>query len=75
MDSMTFDELWEQVKQLKVLPDAAIIQIPYILKDSTKKKLCKQSPQDVAEIITSAIDEINRGSVETVDALVRKRLY
>ena len=68
---MTFDELWKQVKGI---PDTAMIQVPAVLSSTTKKRLCKKSPEEVGRIISAAIDEINRGSVESVDALVRKRL-
>ena len=68
---MTFDELWKQVKGL---PDTAMIQVPAVLSSTTKKRLTMKSPEEVGRIIFAAIEEINRGSVETVDALVRKRL-
>ena len=68
---MTFDELWKQVKGL---PDTAMVQVPAVLSPDTKKKLTQKNPVEIRRIISAAIDEINRGSVETVDALVRKRL-
>lgn len=68
---MTFEGLWKQVKGL---PDTAMIQVPAVLSSATKKKLMQKKPEEVGRIISAAIDEINRGSVETVDALVRKRL-
>lgn len=71
---MTFDELWRTIKDMRVLPETAVIQIPQVLQNDTKKRLCKRSPQDVATIVLPAVDEINRGSIETVDALVRKWL-
>lgn len=68
---MTFDELWKQVKGL---PDAAIMQVPNILSPDTKNKLVQKSPEEIGSIVSAAIDEVNRGSVATVDTLVRKRL-
>lgn len=71
---MTFHELWKRVSELGVLPDAAIMQIPFVLSQQTKTKLTKKSPEEAVKIISSAIDEINRGSVETVDILVLRKL-
>ena len=68
---MTFDELWKQVKGL---PDAAIKQVPNIISPDTKNKLVQKSPEEIGSIVSAAIDEINQGSVATVDTLVRKRL-
>jgi hypothetical protein len=71
---MTFDELWVEVEKLHILPEAAIEQVPQILSNETKKRLSRKSPEEVGRIIKEAIDEINRGSVETVDALTQKKL-
>lgn len=71
---MKFEEFWTKVSELKVLPDTAIHQIPSILSQQAKMKLCKKTPEEAAEIINAAIDEINRGSVETVDALIQKKM-
>jgi hypothetical protein len=71
---MTFDELWDEIGKLHILPEAAIEQVPKILSNETKKRLSRKSPEEVGRIIKEAIDEINRGSVETVDALTQKKL-
>lgn len=68
---MTFDELWAQVAGL---PDMAKIQVPNTLSAATKKKLCKYSPGEISSIVQWAIDEINHGSVEPLDELIKKRL-
>lgn len=34
---MTFEELWEKVEQLKIIPDAGIKQIPAVLSVRTKR--------------------------------------
>ena len=73
-EKMTFDELWNEVNKLNILPDTAIAQIPLILTNDTKRKLQKMGASEVAKVISEAVDEINHGSVQTVDALVRKRL-
>ncbi len=71
---MNFEELWTKVSALKILPDTAIHQIPSILKESTKKALAKKSPEEAAEIICSAISEIDRGSVKTVNDLINEKM-
>ena len=71
---MTFDELWVEVEKLHILPEAAIEQVPQILSNVTKKRLSRKTPEEVSRILKEAIDEINRGSVETVDALTQKNL-
>ena len=71
---MTFDEYWEEVEKLKVLPGMAIIQLPSSLSPETKKRLMKLEPEQTARLISTAIEEANRGSVESIDSLVRKRL-
>lgn len=71
---MTFEELWEKVEQLKIIPDAGIKQIPAVLSVRTKKKLCNRPPEETASIIMNAIDHINLGSIATLDSLVWKQL-
>lgn len=68
---MTFEELWTRVQGL---PNTAKIQVPGVLSAATKKKLTKYSPEEVAVIVLAAIEEVNRGSVEPLDELIRKRL-
>ena len=48
---MPFDELLKQVKELRILPDTAIAQVPSILAEDTKKKLARKTPEEVAEFI------------------------
>ena len=71
---MTFDELWVEVEKLHILPEAAIEQVPQILWNETKKRLSRKTPEEVGRILKEAIDEINRGSIETVEALTQKKL-
>ena len=67
---MTFDELWTQVKGLS---DTVMVQVPLVLKVSTKKKLEQKTPEEVAAIVTAAIDEINHGSITPLDELINSR--
>ena len=68
---MTFDDVWREVKGL---PEEAITQVPKCLKVDTKKKLAKKTPEEVAEIVKAAIKEVNNGSIEPLDTLIKKRL-
>ena len=62
------------ISELQVLPDTAIDQLPSVLKNETKKQLCELNPVKSAHLLADAIEEINKGSIETLDALVNKRL-
>ena len=68
---MTFEELWSRVQGL---PDIAIMQVPGILSEETKKRLSRKSTEDVFAIVTAAIEKVNHGSVEPIDILIKKRL-
>lgn len=70
---MTFEDYWTEVDKLKTLPNTAIRQLPSSLSDSTKKRLMKLRTEVTAEILNEAINEVNRGSVESIDSLVRKK--
>ena len=74
MKTMTFIELWENIEELKVLPSTAIVQIPDILSESTKKKLSQLTPQKAACVVRASIEEINRGSIKPIDSLIREKL-
>lgn len=71
---MTFEEYWVEVEKLKALPQTTIQLLPSSLSASTKRKLMKRPPEDSMEILRVAIDQVNRGSVESIDSLVRKQL-
>ncbi len=64
-----FEELWKEVEGI---PEGAKKQIPLDLSDRTKRKLEKLSPREISEIINRAFEEINKGSVEGIDTLIRK---
>ena len=72
--AMTFEEQWKRVSELEALPDAAVRQIPDVLSKQAKMKLAKKTPEEAVVIIQSAINDIDRGSVETVNDLVLKKL-
>ena len=71
---MTFEEYWTEVEKLRILPGMAIQQLPSSLSPETKKRLMRKRPEETVELIKAAIEEVNRGSVESIDSLVRRRL-
>ena len=64
-----------EIKKMKVLPSTAVLQLPDMLSDYVKQKLTEKTPEEAAKCICSAVDEIDHGSVQRVDVLVRKYLY
>ena len=71
---MTFEDLWRHVSELKVLSSEALRLVPNALSLKTKKRLCMRKPEEVAEIVQWAIRQIDHGSIETMDALVSRKL-
>lgn len=68
---MTFDELLTEACKLAHLPEMARIQLPSALSEKTKRKVMRLSPEELGQVLNTAIEQINRGSVESVDTLVR----
>ena len=64
-----FDELWKQVEGI---PEGVKKQISADLSDRTKRKLEKLSPKDVEEAVNKTLAEVDKGSIETVDPLIRR---
>lgn len=71
---MDFEELLDRACDSTRLPEMARLLLPSTLGAETKNLVLKLTPEEFGRILVSAIDQINRGSVETVDALVRKAL-
>lgn len=71
---MTFEEYWAEVEKLKVLPPMAIQQLPSALSPETKRRLMRKPPEETVKLLNTAIDEVNHGSVESIDSLIKKRL-
>ena len=71
---MDFEELLERACESANLPEMARILLPSTLSEETKKLVLKLEPEEFGAILKAAIDQINQGSVETVDVLVRKAL-
>ena len=74
METITFEVIWSQVASLHCLPIQAIDHVPNALSNVTKKALMQKSPEEIVTIISGIIDEINAGSVKTIDELVEQRL-
>lgn len=49
-------------------------QVSDAMSPDTKKRLEKYSPFEIGAMVRFAIDEIEHGSIETVDSLVRRQL-
>ena len=71
---MTFDELLNAACESAGLPSMARILLPSTLSEKTKKAVMKLEPETLGAILKDAIDQINNGSVESVDTLLRKAL-
>ena len=67
---MSFEDLLDQACKSARLPEMARILLPSTLSEGTKKL----EPEEFGAILKAAIDQIDHGSVESVDALVRKAL-
>ena len=73
---MTFDKLWEQVCLTSDLPEGARVHLPTSLSDKTKAIIEKEklSAKELTDIVLNAINQVNGGSVESIDDLVMKSL-
>ena len=71
---MTFEELLDKACTAAHLPDMSRIQLPSALSDKTKRKMLKLSPEEVGQVLNSAIDAVNHGSVKSIDSLVREQV-
>ena len=74
MKEKKFSEYWADVAKLKDLPEMAIRQPPSSLSPEVKQRLISLKQEETVSLLNTAIDEVNRGSVESIDSLVRKRL-
>ena len=68
---MKFDELLSKIDSL---PQTAKDHIPDTLSGCTKRRLSRKPLSEVEKIINDAIEEVNAGSIESLDSLIRKRL-
>ncbi len=71
---MDFEELLDRACESASLPEMARLLLPSTLSAETKNMVLKLEPEEVGAILIAAIDQIDHGSVESVEALVRKAL-
>ena len=64
---MTFEKLFDQACTAAHLPDMARILLPSILSERTKKMVLQLGPEEFGQILSTVIETINHGSVESVD--------
>ena len=72
---MTFDELWEETWKTVKLPKEAKMHLPQSLSEKTKRKILNsgKSTTEIAKMFETIVDEINHGSIATIDELVNKQ--
>ena len=71
---MPFDELMDEIWKSSSLPRIAREQFPRSLSDTTKNKLIKKTPEEIAQMFQRTIAEIDGGSTVSIDALVNEKL-
>ena len=71
---MSFEDLLDQACKSVRIPEMARLLLHSTLSEETKKLVLKLEPEEFGAILKAAIDQIDHGSVETVDALVRKNM-
>ena len=74
MGSAVKYDIWRIVDRNIGLTGDGKNQIPGVLRESTKKKLARKKPEEVRQIVVAAIDEVNNGSVEPLDRIIRKKI-
>ena len=73
-EQVAFERLWDEIREHEALPDMAVLNMTEALSRETKGRLSALDYERAVSILNSAIDEVNKGSVETVEQLVRKRI-
>jgi hypothetical protein len=74
MKEKDFPTYWAELEKLKVLPEMAIKLLPSSLSLEMKQRLMSLKLEETVEVLEWAIEQVNRGSVESIDNLLRKRL-
>ena len=71
-NKVTFDDLLTEACNSAGLPNMARLLLPSALSEQTKRDAMKLTPEEFGRALKAAIDEIDHGSIESVDSLVRK---
>lgn len=71
---MTFEDLIHTVEKMDVLPETVTTTLPLLLSSETKNQLISSgiSPAELALLLECVITQIESGSLERIDSLVRK---
>ena len=69
---MEFKELLNGLKD--VLPAMAIRWLPSSLSEETQRRLCELGREETGRILMNVINQINCGSVDTIDCLTQQAL-
>lgn len=72
---MSFEKLLDEACAATRLPEMARIQLPSVISDESKKMVMQLSPNELGILLSKVIDEINHGSVMSIDTLIRKYLF
>ena len=70
---MSFEDLLDQACKARI-PEMVRLLLPSTLSEEAKKLVLKLEPEEFGAILKAAIDQNDHGSVESVDALVKKSL-
>lgn len=65
-----FEDFWKEIEKRGILPEGAIKQLPESIDDRCRAELMKRTPEEVAEVIMKAIDQVNHGCIKSVEELV-----
>ena len=65
---MTFEERLKETK----LPEMAILLLPSTLSEDIKRKLAQRN--DLEDIVRSVIQQIDNGSISTIEELIKQRM-
>lgn len=71
-----FDELWNKIAKTNKLTNMTILDMPKVISSETKKMLVRsgKNVDELADMIQSVINEIDRGSIERLDVLLQREL-
>ena len=69
---MEIDELLERACEIAHLPSTAKDQLPGSLAKETKRSIQNMTAEELAVIIKDAVEQIDHGSIESIDELVRR---
>lgn len=69
---MTFRELLKELET--TLPEMALQLLPMSLSEKSQQKLCELEVEEAGIILKQVIEQVNSGSVETIEILTKKAL-